>query len=443
MTNLHPGPIVRIVPDELHIKDSQFYEEFYARNGRGNKMREESARFGNDTSTFSTPDAKLHAKRRAAMNPFFSHQQILALEGTIRDKLQELIENTKSYTLDGQVLNLQDAWAAFVGDVITRYCFAFDYDHLGSVHFTTNWHKALHSIEQIGHLAVQFPIIPAFMNSLPDALVERLSPLFAQLIAVHRDLRRQIHRLRNGMSTTEKQEDKQSSVINSILQNEDLPASEKKSQRVVDESVLLISAGLLTTAWALSVGSFHIINDESVYKRLREELDAAVPDPTVSDAFKWAELEKLPYLTGCIRESIRLSQPVTHRSQRQYNHAIQYRQWVIPPRTPVGMNLSDICLDENIFPDHAAFKPERWITTEPTKYGQPVDRYFVLFGKGPRSCLGINLAWCELYLGMAAMFRNFRFELYETDITDVQIAHDFWLPSAKLDTKGIRVKVVN
>jgi hypothetical protein len=52
-----------------------------------------------------------------------------------------------------------------------------------------------------------------------------------------------------------------------------------------------------------------------------------------------------------------------------------------------------------------------------------------------------SLAWCELYLGFASLFRLFDFELYETDKTDVEIAHDFFLPFAKLDSKGIRVFV--
>ncbi|KAH9002849.1 hypothetical protein EDB83DRAFT_2184826, partial [Lactarius deliciosus] len=31
----------------------------------------------------------------------------------------------------------------------------------------------------------------------------------------------------------------------------------------------------------------------------------------------------------------------------------------------------------------------------------------VPFSKGPRSCIGINLAYCELYLVIASVFRRF------------------------------------
>jgi hypothetical protein len=39
------------------------------------------------------------------------------------------------------------------------------------------------------------------------------------------------------------------------------------------------------------------------------------------------------------------------------------------------------------------------------------------------------------------LFRRFEFELHETDITDVEVAHDFMVPQPKLNTKGMRVRV--
>lgn len=53
-----------------------------------------------------------------------------------------------------------------------------------------------------------------------------------------------------------------------------------------------------------------------------------------------------------------------------------------------------------------------------------------------------SLAYAELYLTYAAVFRKFKFELYETDQSDVALAHDFFLPSPKLDSKGVRVRCV-
>lgn len=43
---------------------------------------------------------------------------------------------------------------------------------------------------------------------------------------------------------------------------------------------------------------------------------------------------------------------------------------------------------------------------------------------------------------LAQVFRRLVLELHETDESDVELAHDFFLPSPRLDSKGVRVRVV-
>lgn len=52
-----------------------------------------------------------------------------------------------------------------------------------------------------------------------------------------------------------------------------------------------------------------------------------------------------------------------------------------------------------------------------------------------------SLAWLELYMALAGVFRTFDFELFHTDESDVVIKHDFMTPCPKLDSEGIRVLV--
>jgi hypothetical protein len=53
------------------------------------------------------------------------------------------------------------------------------------------------------------------------------------------------------------------------------------------------------------------------------------------------------------------------------------------------------------------------------------------------------LAFAEIFHVAAAMFRRFEFELYETDFSDLELKHDYFLPIPKLDSKGVRVKVTS
>ncbi|TRX91611.1 hypothetical protein FHL15_007393 [Xylaria flabelliformis] len=102
----------------------------------------------------------------------------------------------------------------------------------------------------------------------------------------------------------------------------------------------------------------------------------------------------------------------------------------------------DVIYDETVFHNPHDFVPERWLNNPKTSDGDPLTRFFVPFGKGPRMCIGMNLACVEKCLGLATLLRRFKFELYETDINDnIEIKHDFFVPSPKLDSKGLRVKI--
>ena len=65
------------------------------------------------------------------------------------------------------------------------------------------------------------------------------------------------------------------------------------------------------------------------------------------------------------------------------------------------------------------------------------------FSKGSRQCAGLNLAYAEFYLALAAVFApgRFEWELYETDVTDVELKHDFMNTCPRMDSKGIRAVV--
>lgn len=54
-----------------------------------------------------------------------------------------------------------------------------------------------------------------------------------------------------------------------------------------------------------------------------------------------------------------------------------------------------------------------------------------------------SLAMAEISLILAVLYRpnGLKLELYETDETDVMIAHDFMVPMPKVTSKGVRVLI--
>lgn len=78
------GPIVRIAPDEVHVRDAAFYDEVYAKDLRIEKPGWD-VKFGSPSSVFTTADASIHRRRRAVLNPMY----YISLMSSSRNMLTE------------------------------------------------------------------------------------------------------------------------------------------------------------------------------------------------------------------------------------------------------------------------------------------------------------------------------------------------------------------
>jgi len=255
----------------------------------------------------------------------------------------------------------------------------------------------------------------------------------------------QIEELRRSGFT--RSDEEHATIFHTLLQS-DLPTSEKSTLRLAEEAMLLVGAGTHTTSWIITVIAFHLISNPPLLRRLREELRTAIPNPAISVPLM--ELEKLPYLTAVLKEGMRLGYGATNRSSRiAPDKSLQCGEWLIPAGTPVSMTIPLTHHDENIFPDSHSFKPIRWLGENANE----LEKYLVAFSKGSRSCVGMNLAWAEMYLCTAGIFRRFGsrevreegdlgvLELHETDESDVRMQSDMFFPVAKPGSKGVRVKI--
>jgi cytochrome P450 len=104
------------------------------------------------------------------------------------------------------------------------------------------------------------------------------------------------------------------------------------------------------------------------------------------------------------------------------------------------MTQNDANFDSTIYPDPYTFSPERWLVPDAER--RRVGSYN--FGRGTRSCIGMEVAYVELYLTLSRLFApnaGIEFELHDTDYErDVRQWHDYFSPFPK-SRNGIRVFV--
>lgn len=209
-------------------------------------------------------------------------------------------------------------------------------------------------------------------------------------------------------------------------------------ERLIDEGAVLLGAGSETVAKTLGIIIVHLMKNPDKVKRAETEILRTMPEQT---GHSWITLEKLPYLSAIIKEGLRLHHGLAARNPRvATNEDLQYKQWTIPAGIPVSSLPALIHLNSKNFPEPEAFLPERWLQSEGKDLkGERMD--MLSFGKGSRSCLGINLAYAELYITLAALVLHFEFIPYETDVRNVYLERDFTIPTPRIGSLGVRAIV--
>ena len=203
-------------------------------------------------------------------------------------------------------------------------------------------------------------------------------------------------------------QDNSNTVFGSLLASE-LPPPEKSLQRMTEEGFSLFAAGTETVSWALTVITYHLLNQPALLSKLTAEVDQAIEDDNNDSAEpgqipSWAALEKRPYLRAVIHEGLRLSYGLASRTSRiatgedllycgvwtpKGSRTSKKVEHVIPRGYAVGMSSVITHHDESVFPDSHSFVPERWLD-EKGQHRKQLDRALLAFSKGSRSCVGIK-----------------------------------------------------
>ncbi|KAI1497820.1 cytochrome P450 [Biscogniauxia marginata] len=438
------GPIVRISPNEVHIQDPTFYETLFAQSRHSDKLKHLETRFSNELSAFATADHNFHRVRRGALNPFFSKRKIAQHSPNIQNHMNRLCSRVASQYLGSDAtLNLTSMWGAFAADIVVGYCLEKPYDFIMNPGFRAEFCDAMVDLLNPVHFNTQFPWMLKPIKLLPDSLVKNVFPPMRSVIEYRSEMESQILRAKAVHASGEKKLAATPSLFTALLES-DLPPAELSTKRLQHEAISIIAAGIETTMWCLSACSYHLLANPTILEKLKAELVAAIPDPDrIPDL---DSLMQLPYLTNVIDEALRFTYGTSQRTPRLSPTPIVYSSpdtdYVLPVGSVVSMDNYSVSHDPWLFPDSYEFRPERWEGSPRAPDGKPLKRYLVSFGRGTRSCVGMQMAYADLYIGLASFFRRFNCELFETERDAVDLYMDCFMPRAKPGTKGVRVKVL-
>ncbi|KAF5344620.1 hypothetical protein D9757_013905 [Collybiopsis confluens] len=385
------GPVIRIGPNKLHFKDRRAFHDIYT---NGSSMLKDPAFYHGliahapDSSVYFC-DSKQSKDRRALLAPLFSRRAV--------DKLLHILE--ERHNSPSTSIPMSVSYHSLTTDLITSYCFAESTNTLDIPNFS---HPLLEGVQEV----VKGLWVQRLAMGLPKSMLLRLLPEFKGFVEMQEGFSTKITELRKEFPEGFNKVDHET-VYHHLIEPKNQARPTMKS--LVSEAFTLVIAGSDTVAHACTLGTFYVLKEAHIRRKLTEELEEAWPDK--GTPMSYAKLEKLPYLSAVIKETLRFSIGVVHPLPRIIgNETPAIAGLKLPPGTIVGMSALFLHMNPDVFEDPFTFNPDRWLAEDTAEMIHDL----APFSKGPRMCL----AWCELYLIFANIFRKLDLSLVHGDEVD-------------------------
>ncbi|KAF2403936.1 cytochrome P450 [Trichodelitschia bisporula] len=424
LADLHKkyGPIVRIGPNEVHIKDPEFFSQIYTMSSaKIDKYEYYYSMLGNPEATFPTIAHETHKSRRAALAPFFSTAAVLRFQPVVQRVADRLCSRMRTALAADEPIPLFFAFRGLTVDIVSEYLFGASPDILERPDWGRSFYGAWRGLWELSPLIRQIPGILAVFRWTPRWLLKATNPKALEVLDMETQTDAWTARL---LATPEAEIKKrpQRTVLWEVAHSNALPAEERTFKRLAVDGNNILAAGFETTGNMLSHMMYGVLSQPAVHARLCKELENAIPDPESMPNSQ--VLEKLPYLNAVVKETLRQGVGAFGRLSRvNRSSAVRYGDWLIPSGCAYGMSPLYVLWDETLFPDPGKFDPERWLGADAKR----LEHYLVSFGRGPRLCVGMNLANAELYVVGAAVVRRFpTLRLWETGPEDVKAIYDYF-----------------
>jgi len=169
-----------------------------------------------------------------------------------------------------------------------------------------------------------------------------------------------------------------------------------------DECMTAFLAGHETSAAALTWLGWCLAAHPDAQRQAIEEVDGVLSG-RVPEA---ADLTRLPWLSLCIKESLRLHPPAPALFSRQAATELRIGGLTLRPGAMLRITPGVMQRDPRWFEEPDAFRPERF---DPGCGHPEIPRgAWMPFGAGPRVCLGSHFALTEITLVAAMLLQRFR-----------------------------------
>ena len=332
-----------------------------------------------------------NGRKAAARRNFFLRANTKAAvrlwEPQIVTIVEQAVTKIKRDALKGTA-DVMKWWTMMTADVLGSLAFGEPFDMIQKEE-NPQMITDIEAVMILGGIKLELPWLWHFVKHIP------VPGLHASHMGV-------THRLREAgevavMNTKAAKKGSATTLFCKMYPDDDDPDAEPflSDTLLSDEASNIIIAGSDTTAMALTYLVYEVLRHPEIKQKLVEELATCTPNPS------WEELESKTYLNNVITETLRLHPPVGGTLPRTNPVGdVVFCGYKVPAATIVGTQAYTFQRDSDVFKNALSFDPDRW--SKPTA---EMREHFMPFGGTVRTCLGQNVARCEL---LHAVYRFFR-----------------------------------
>ncbi|KAF8488483.1 putative P450 monooxygenase [Russula emetica] len=413
------GDIIRISPNELHFAKPTVYDEIYNLQNKWDKDYQYYRAFDMDESSFTQPNYFMAKQRRAVISNMFSKRSISEIQHLVRSQLDRFCDALREQNAAGKSSDLYLGFQCFAADTVANFLFATCFDQLSFPDFQGDIVIGVDMCMPAVTLAKFSVFFIWIIRYFPPSILMLLAPSLKGVVVFRNAVLSQV---KSVMQNPKLLDDAPHRVIYSELLNPEaikgLPSP--TALQLSHEGRVLFAAGSHAVGTTLMTGVYHLLRNQEAKQRLVDEVRTAWP--VLDQAPRYEDFEKLPFLTAVIKETLRIAVATPAGAPRVVPPSgavisgvkvpggvsvscpsVFCRSYLMSSQTVVSQSALYVSFSEQIFGRPHDFLPDRWLQPE----SKALESWLVAFSKGPRSCLGINLAYCELYLTFAYLFRRF------------------------------------
>ncbi|KAJ1916684.1 hypothetical protein H4219_003643 [Mycoemilia scoparia] len=389
-------------------------------------------------NTFTTDDPELNKTRRRLLKPAYTTTHIAAMEDKILEsgpmsfkrKIDDAIQNrSRDKKPSGAVrINYIDWFHYMTFDIIGELAFGQNFGMLqrGDLMML----DGIKAINTINSFEIFVPILRNFRWLIAPFSLKNVRLVLDFTWDV---INKRIQETKNNNGKPVHQD-----ILQVLIDAVDTETGKKMNKpELVSENTLQLLGGTDTSSNTLSWTMFLLMVYPEVYHKVCKEIRTTYPDR--SKPITYTEgLAKLPYLEAILYESMRFKPTSGGGTARRVPEGgmMLASGHFIPAGTEIFIPIYSIHHDKKLWKDPHVFYPERFMVNENSTEKDVYERKrnFVVFSSGVRLCPGRNLAWCEMFMTLANLLRDYDFWLpedmpYGPDVIDEETGQPKIIPS--------------